>query len=53
MLEFRVLYIKDGVETIAPFTFDNIGEARRARELYKNRGYHSISILVKRTEDNQ
>ena len=52
MLEFRVLYVKDGVETVVPFTFDNIAEARRARELYKNRGYHTISILVKRTEDN-
>jgi hypothetical protein len=47
MQYFRVTYInKYGEEKMAPFVFDNIEEARRARSLYQNRGYHSISILV-------
>lgn len=47
MQHFRVTYINtNGEEKIAPFVFDNIQEARRARSLYLNRGYHSISILV-------
>lgn len=53
MLRFRVLYTKDGEEKVAPFHFDNISEARRARELYRNRGYINLRILVERTEDNQ
>ena len=53
MLRFRVVYTKDGEEKVAPFHFDNIAEARRARELYKNRGYINISILVERIEDNK
>jgi len=53
MLRFRVVYTKDGQENVAPFHFDNIHEARRARDLYKNRGYLNISILVERREDNQ
>ena len=52
MHHFRVTYVKDGEEVVAPFYFDNIHEARRARELYRNRGYLDISILVKRNEDN-
>jgi len=47
MQHFRVTYINtNGEEKIAPFVFDNIQEARRARYLYASRGYHSISILV-------
>jgi len=52
MHHFRITYVKDGEEVVAPFYFDNIHEARRARELYRNRGYLDISILVKRNEDN-
>tara|TARA_R110000737_G_scaffold36684_2_gene56309 strand:- start:6822 stop:6989 length:168 start_codon:yes stop_codon:yes gene_type:complete len=52
MLEFRVLYTKDGEEKVAPFIFSTIHEARQARKLYKDRGYYHISILVKRAEDN-
>lgn len=52
MHHFRVTYVKDGKEVVAPFHFDNIYEARRARELYRNRGYLDVSILVKRNEDN-
>jgi len=53
MKYFRLTYTNNyGEEKMAPFIFDNIEEARRARSLYQNRGYHSISILVQVTDHN-
>lgn len=53
MKYFRVTYTNSyGEEKMAPFIFDNIEEARRARALYINRGYTNLSILVQDTSHN-
>ena len=47
MQYFKLKYTnKYGEQKESPFSFDNIEEARRARSLYKNRGYTDISINV-------
>ncbi len=53
MIDYRISYVNSyGEERIAPFIFSNIAEARQTRKLYQEKGYHSISILAYRTEDN-
>lgn len=53
MQEFRIMYVKDGLEIIAPFIFSNIGEARDARSKYIMSGKLNVAILVRRAEDNK
>jgi len=52
MLTYRVIYTKEGKELVAPFLFNNIQQARQAREVYKDSGAINIVIVVERAQDN-
>ena len=52
MLTYRVIYTKEGKELVAPFLFNNLQQARQAREVYKDSGAINIVIVVERAQDN-
>jgi hypothetical protein len=52
MLKLRIVYTKEGKETVAPFIFDNIQDARQARRVYEDSGAINIAIVIERVEDN-
>lgn len=52
MIKYRVAYQKDGVDFLTPFIFDNIAEARQARNHFTESGRAGVHILCIRAEDN-